>query len=89
MKSQRRKKRLNREGRRRGFERRSRRRKKKKKKKSSQKQSKRKMTNKIFRYLPKLLADECRKIIHQNRSLGIKMQELKPEENYAHQNKDI
>jgi hypothetical protein len=55
----------------------------------NQKQRKRKMTNKIFRYLPKLLADECRKIIHQNRSLGINMQELKPKENYAHQNKDI
>jgi hypothetical protein len=32
------------------------------------------------KYLLRHLADEYRKIIHQNRLLGIKMQELKPEE---------
>jgi hypothetical protein len=41
------------------------------------------------RYLPRHLADECRKIIHQNRILGIKMLELKPEEEYFHGNKFI
>jgi hypothetical protein len=38
------------------------------------------------RYLPRHLADEYRKIIHQNRLMGIKMQELKPDEEYFHQN---
>jgi hypothetical protein len=37
-----------------------------------------------LKYLPKLLDGECKKIIHQNRSLGINMQELKLEENYSH-----
>jgi hypothetical protein len=41
------------------------------------------------RYLPRHLTDECRKIIHQNKLLGINMQELKPEEEYIHQNKGI
>jgi hypothetical protein len=59
------------------------------KKKSNQKKGKRKMTNKIFIYLQNLIAKKWRKIIHQNNSLGIKMQELSPKENYAHQNKEI
>jgi hypothetical protein len=53
-------------------------------KKRSQKKNKRKMSN---IYLLRHLADEYRKIIHQNRLLGINMQELKPEEEYFHQNK--
>jgi hypothetical protein len=57
--------------------------KKKQKKKRNQKKNKKKMRNK---YLLRHLANEYRKIIHQNRLLGINMQELKPEEEYFHQN---
>jgi hypothetical protein len=51
------------------------------KKKSIHKKS---MRNNIFRYLQRYLEDECKKIIHQNKSLGLMMQVLKPEEEYVH-----
>jgi hypothetical protein len=55
----------------------------------SQKQRKRKMINILFKYLPKLLVGEYKKIIHQNKSLGIWILELKLRENYSHKNKGI
>jgi hypothetical protein len=38
---------------------------------------------------PKTPSRRIQKIIHQNRSLGIWIQELKLRENYTHQNKGI
>jgi hypothetical protein len=48
---------------------------------------KKKRKNKnIFKYLQRHLEDEYRRIIHQIRLSGIKMQELKLEEEFIHQN---
>jgi hypothetical protein len=53
------------------------------KKKSNKKERKNKM---IFRCLQRHLEYECIKIIHHNKSLEIKMQELKADEEFVHQN---
>jgi hypothetical protein len=50
---------------------------------------KKRRNSRIFKYLQRHPGDECRKIIHRNRLLEINMQELKPEEESAHQNSNI
>jgi hypothetical protein len=49
-------------------------------------QKKKRKNNKIFKYLQRHLVDEYKRIIHQVILSGIKMQELKLEEEFVHQN---
>jgi hypothetical protein len=47
---------------------------------------KKRKNRKIFKYLQRHIADEYRRIIHQIILSKIKMQELKLEEEFVHQN---